>query len=398
MKTIAFYTLGCRLNQAEEEKLRRQFNEAGFFVARPELADIIVINTCSITGVADKKSRQAIRRLKGLNDRAKIVVIGCGANELGQLPEVDLAIGNKDKDKVFTIITQEYSLVPKFSQQKSSTSKRTRALLKIQDGCNNFCAYCIVPYLRGREKSLSLNELVSEAIKLRKLGYNELVLSGVNVGRHDDLEGLINELLVKTDFPRIRLSSINPQDITPKLIKLWSRDKRLCRHFHLSLQSGCDETLKRMGRPYNGADFTKVVNLIRKEINEVAITTDVIVGFPGETAEEFTKTCDFIKKTKFAKIHVFPYSVREGTKASKMTQQIDSRIKKERAKILRDVSSKLRENYLHDFVGKTENVLFEEKKGSYWWGLTSNYIKVRYEGKVLINQILPVTLKKENIF
>ncbi|MDD3480986.1 MAG: tRNA (N(6)-L-threonylcarbamoyladenosine(37)-C(2))-methylthiotransferase MtaB [Patescibacteria group bacterium] len=406
MQKIAFYTLGCRLNQSEEEFLRRKFLEAGFIVVEPKTADIIVINTCSVTGVADKKSRQAIRALRRGNSRAKIVVMGCGAKEAKGIEGIDLFILNSDKENAFQIITDYFDLKSSNDiadlDNLSPKSNRTRALLKVQDGCNNFCAYCIVPYLRGREVSIKMEKILKESKELEKLGYKEIVISGVNVGRYKDgtkdLKALLEEILKTTSFPRIRLSSVNPQDISDELITLWKTEERLCRYFHLSLQSGSDTVLKRMGRPYDTKGYLDIVKRIRKAIPEVAITTDVIVGFPGETNGEFTETCDFVRKVGFAKLHVFPYSKRTGTKAAEMEEQVEEKIKKERAKKLREIGEELREGYIKRFVGQELLVLLEEKKGEYWYGLTGNYLRVKYKSKEnLENNILVVKLTEDNI-
>lgn len=422
MHKVSFHTLGCRLNQAEEESLRRDFLEAGFMITEPSSADLVIVNTCSVTALADKKSRQAIRKLKNENCKLKIVVIGCGAKAAKDMPEVDLVIPNKDKDKVLKIILRhlnidlsDYALYPIPNTQYSQS--RTRALLKVQDGCNNFCTYCIVPHLRGQEVSISADKLVKEAKKLEKMGHKELVISGVNVGKYEystdngklisqsqdnktiKLVDLIRLILNETDFPRIRLSSINPQDITDELIELWATEERLCRHFHLSLQSGSDTVLKRMGRPYYAHKYYSVVKKITQKIWDVAITTDIIVGFPGETDEEFQETCDFVNKVGFSKIHVFPYSKRKGTRATLMINQVDQETKKQRAKALRQIGANLRRTSLKQFREVPFEVLFEERKGDYWYGLTSNYIKVSHKSNQnLTNTIKTIKLGKSNSF
>lgn len=436
IRRISFLTLGCRLNQSEEEKLRRQFSEAGFFVSKLPEADLIIVNTCSVTQLADKKSRQKIRGAIKINPSAKMVVMGCGVNEAKKIRGIDLFIDNKDKNEAFKIIAKKFSSAlerpnsPKdlgnisrknhlklpysdlspLSKTKSkdfaSNKKRTRALLKVQDGCNNFCTYCIVPYLRGREVSVPLFNLIEEAKKLDEMGYRELVISGVNVGRYSyktgnrkvDLAGLIKEILKNTNFPRLRLSSVNPQDITPKIIDLWAQEERLCKHLHLSLQSGSNSVLKRMRRPYTTEKYAEVVRSIREKMPDIAITTDVIVGFPGETAREFEETCEFVESLGFAKLHVFPYSIRRGTKAAEMSKQIDKKTKKERAEKLRKIGDKLYKEYRRRFIGRELPVLFEERKDGYWYGLTSNYIRVKYQSKDnLTNKILNIELSKDNI-
>lgn len=447
MDKVAFITLGCRLNQAEEEKLRRDFSEIGFFVSDVPEADLVVINTCSVTQLADKKSRQKIRSIINKNQKAKTVVMGCGVDEARNLDGIDLYISNSEKTNAFKIITQNFGIggtalnhIRAVPSDVGEGAKRTRALLKVQDGCNNFCTYCIVPYLRGREVSLPVSEVIAEAKKLNELGYQELVISGVNVGKYNykkqtinnksqknlksqnnkyetiNLTKLIKLVLKETLFPRIRLSSINPQDISAEMVELWGHQERLCDHFHLSLQSGSTSVLKRMKRPYSAQEYADVVALIRKKIPNIAITTDIIVGFPGETEVEFKESCNFVKLIGFSKIHVFPYSIRRGTKAAEMTDQVDKKIIKNRAEILRKIGDELRTKYLDQFIGRNLDVLFEkieDQKGptltrvgplsktmkeEVWYGLTSNYIRVKHKSNEdLANKILKINLSEDNI-
>lgn len=407
--------------------MRREVMDCGFLISkRTEGADFCIVNTCSVTALADKKSRQAIRKLKNENCKMKIVVIGCGANEADEMPEVDLAIPNKDKKNTVDKIIDKFQIKNDKSQisDKSQTAikYRTRALLKVQDGCNNFCAYCIVPFLRGREVSVPLEEVISEAKSLDRLGYKELVISGVNVGKYqpvipsgaegsraqisrqarndkgNGLEKLLRKILKETSFPRIRLSSINPQDITDGLIDLWDSESRLARHFHLSLQSGSNTVLTRMGRPYTTQEYLDLVKMIYKKMPETAITTDIIVGFPGETDVEFEETCEFVKKAKLAKIHVFRYSNRSGTKASRMPEQLPDDIKKERAARLIRITEQLETKFKEKFIGEKMAVLFEEQKNNFWYGLTSNYIRVKYKSdEKLFNEIKEIPLAEENL-
>lgn len=431
MNKVSFYTLGCRLNQAEEESLRRKFLKSGFIVCEPVVADVVIINTCSVTAIADKKSRQTIRKLKNDNPKVKIVVIGCGAETTKDLPEVDIAILNENKKNTLDIVkykfgqlrtktknpkqTQSVNIKNSFLEARPS-SARTRALLKIQDGCNNCCAYCIIPYLRGKEISLSPEEVLKEAKELDNLGYKELVITGINVGKYNystnnenqifqnqdnkniKLVDLIRLILKETDFPRIRLSSINPQDVTDELLGLWAKEERLMRHLHLSLQSGSNPVLKRMRRPYTAQKYYSLVKNITQKIPKIAISTDIIVGFPGETDNDFKETIKFVNKVKFAKIHVFPFSKRPGTKASKMENQLESKTIKKRAQKLRKIGEDLREDFLKQFREAEADVLFEEKKGDFWYGLTSNYIRVKYKSNLdLRNKIKKIKLRKSNI-
>lgn len=413
---FSFLTLGCRLNQAEEEKLRRQVMESGFLISNPETADFCIVNTCSVTAIADRKSRKVIQKLKIKNKELKIIAIGCSVEKAKDIPEVKLSIPNERKSEALKEIIKKFNINNSNLNNnyelkiKNSASKRTRALLKIQDGCNNFCAYCIVPFLRGREVSVDSKEVIVEAKKLKTMSFQELVLSGVNVGKYDsnelNLTKIIEKLLSETGFKRIRLSSINPQDITDDLIQLWKRNERLCRHFHLSLQSGSTSVLKRMGRPYTAKEYQQLSTKIIHEIPDMAITTDVIVGFPGETEEEFAETCEFVKKANLAKLHVFPYSERSGTKAARMPEQVSAEVKKLRASKLRVIGKELEKEFKSKFIGKNIEVLFEEKKPARigqggdgdWYGLTSNYIRIKYQSKEdLENQFKIIRLNKENL-
>lgn len=421
---FAFKTLGCRLNQAEEESLRRQVMEQGHFVSEPARADICIVNTCSVTAVADKKSHMAIKRLKKENPNLKIVVIGCGAKMAKDYPEIDLWVENSEKKGTLKKVLDKFSNMLANKEPKQSSKKalkRTRALLKIQDGCNNFCAYCIVPHLRGREVSYSMGEVIDEAKKLEEMGCQELVLSGVNVGKYQvknqrpitinqkevnlsekdrmlDLTGLIKELLEKTAFPRIRLSSINPQDVTDGMIELWAKEDRLCPHFHLSLQSGSNKILKKMGRPYSREDYLKLSKKIAQKVPNAAITTDVIVGFPGETDDDFKDSFELAKEVGLAKLHVFRYSKRAGTRASLDSEQISDSIKKERSQKLLKLSKELEDNYRERYLGKVVEVLFEEQKDGFFYGLTPNYIRVKLTSKDdLTNKLKKIKLQEENL-
>lgn len=405
MKTFSFLTLGCRLNQAEEEKLRRAVLEHGFFVTEPDKADFLVVNTCSVTAVADRKTRQLIKRVKKENPKLVVIVTGCGAGLAKDYEEVSFWVSNEDKDRAIDLIFKKYAL-KKEMPKELGRSKRTRALLKIQDGCNNFCAYCIVPYLRGREVSLSSSEIIVEAKKLEQLGYRELVLSGVNVGKYScelsgetlNLVGVIKKLLAETNFQRIRLSSVNPQDITDEMIALWAGDQRLARHLHLSLQSGTTSVLKRMGRPYSAEKYLSLSKKIVQKIPEMAITTDVIVGFPGETDEEFEQTVKFVQAVGFAKLHVFRYSPREGTRAAKMEGQVSEKIKTERSKKLLKIGKELERSFKEKFIGKELEVLFEENKNGEWLGLSTNYIRLAQKtSENLENQFKKVVVTEEVI-
>ncbi len=398
MKRVFFHTLGCRLNQAEEESLRRRFLAAGFVLTGAESADLGIINTCSVTALADKKSRQAIRRIRRKNKKMKLVVVGCGVEESRGLPEVDLFIPNEKKEKAFEITCGKKDVGAVWD-----SGGRTRALLKIQDGCGRACAYCVVPRLRGKERSRPAAEVLREAGALDGAGYRELVLTGVNVGRYGKGLGvglfkLLERILAETGFFRIRLSSVNPVEVTDELIELWAAEPRLCRHFHLSLQSGSRAVLERMRRPYGPGEFLATVGKIREKLPEAAVTTDVIVGFPGETEAEFAETCDFVRKVGFSKLHVFCYSKRKGTEAAGMSGQVPESVKKDRARVLSGIGEGLRQAYAERFLGQKLKVLFEEKKGSSWVGLSSNYLRIRKRSKKdLRNKMELVEVSSENI-
>lgn len=389
--------------------------EAGFFVGETKLADICIVNTCSVTDLADKKSRQAISQIKKQNPNIKVVVTGCGAKAEKVWPEVALWIPNKDKEKVLEIIQKQYFLkaidnsepdnsnfILKSKFKNLNSGIRTRALLKIQDGCNNFCAYCIVPHLRGREVSFPVGDVLKEAKKLEQLGYKELVLTGVNVGKYSqkygttelDLTGLIKLILTETSFPRIRLSSINPQDVSEEMVTLWSNEPRLCKHFHLSLQSGSNKILKEMGRPYSAEYYLTLCKKIIQKMPTCAITTDVIVGFPGENDKAFQESIELVMKAKLAKLHVFRYSKRKGTRAAASNEQVIDSTKKERSKMLIELGKKLEKEFRSRFIGKELEVLFEEEKDGIWYGLTDNYLRVGYKSSEnLENCIRAVELK-----
>lgn len=400
-KTVfSFYTLGCRLNQAEEESFRRELAALGFLVSAPEKADYCIINTCSVTALAEKKSRQAIRHLKSANPNLKIIITGCASASAASEVKADLVVSNKEKEQTIKKVLNHFYIEVTKDESPGPKKYRTRALLKVQDGCDNFCAYCIVPFLRGREVSRPVDEILEEAVELDRLGYRELVISGVNVGKYKSILGedtlflvdLLRLLLQKTDFPRIRLSSINPQDLSDDLIQLWSQEERLCRHFHLSLQSGSNGVLKRMGRPYTSEKYLDLINRVYELMPEMGITTDLIVGFPGETDQDFKNSLNLIREARLAKVHVFRYSNREGTRAAKDPEQIPAQVIKARSIEAAKVSDELHQNFINRNLG-TNRVLFEYKRNGYWTGLTSNYIRVRHKSdEDLSNKLMDIPL------
>jgi threonylcarbamoyladenosine tRNA methylthiotransferase MtaB len=399
---VALDTVGCKLNQAETQHLARQFARAGYRLVPPEDgADVYVLNTCTVTHVADGKCRRLLKSARRRNPGALVVAIGCyverARRELSQIKGVDLVLDNRQKMDLLPRIEQSGRLIHPVDETASTRADfRTRAFIKVQDGCNNFCSYCIVPLVRGREKSLPLEQVVDEVRHRVADGYKEVVLTGTEIGAYNDkgigLKELLRRILEETGVARLRLSSLQPQEITPGLIGLW-QDGRLCRHFHLSLQSGSDAVLKRMNRRYSTADYLRAVDLIREAVPGVAVTTDVIVGFPGETEAEFKESYDFARQMNFARIHVFSYSPRPGTKAATMPQQVDDKARRERSRRTLALARACLRSFRRRFLGKTVMVLWEKEIGGVWSGLTDNYIRVYTKSdKDLTNQLLPVEL------
>lgn len=409
MKKVAFYTLGCKVNQYETNAMTQKFLEAGYGVVdlNKEIADIYIVNTCTVTNMSDRKSRQVLRRLKDKNKDSIVVAVGCYAQvakqELEEMPEIDIALGNEAKNDIVnyveSFIQEQNKLIEidDISAQKEfcdmgqiTYTEKTRAVIKIQDGCNNFCSYCIIPYARGRVRSRNEESILKEITQIAQKGIKEVVITGIHVasyGRDFGNENGLIDLLEKINsiegIARIRLGSLEPKIITEEFMKRLIKLDKICHHFHLSLQSGCDETLKRMNRKYTTADVTEIIERLRKYYNDVILTTDIIVGFPGETDEEFNKTYEFLQQAKLYKMHVFQYSPRKGTRAASMPNQVDGNIKEGRSKKLIELSNKNQLEYNKNLVGKNVEVLFEEKEThdgiSYYKGHTQNYILVKYK-------------------
>lgn len=395
---VALETLGCKLNQAETEALSRRFWEMGYELVEPSQGfDIYILNTCTVTQIADSKSRQRLRWAKRQNPQALLIATGCYAQnspeELKRLP-VDLVVPNSEKSFIPEIVKERMpSFYPPFEGRKSL---RTRSFIKIQDGCDNFCSYCIVPYVRGRERSLPPEDIIKEIKKRTEEGYKEIVLTGTNIGSYHwdgiGLYELVKQILSRTNILRLRLSSLKPYEITPKLLSLW-QDERLCPHFHLPLQSGSDRVLKEMGRKYSTEDFERAVIMIREAIPLASITTDVIVGFPGEEERDFEETLSFCQRIGFAQIHVFPYSLRVGTKAASFPYKIDEKTKQARARKMLDLARSLALKFRERFLGQTLPVLWEKEERGIWMGLTGNYLRVFTQSKEpLTNQCRPTKL------
>ena len=387
-KTVAFYTLGCKVNQYETNAMEQQFIQNGYkIVENTEKADIYVINTCTVTNMADRKSRQMLRRVKEINQSAVIVVCGCYAQvakkELEQIPEVDIILGINEKNKIVQIV-EEYLAnkdniieVADVSKQKEfldfgdvTYTEKNRAVIKVQDGCNMFCSYCLIPYARGRIRSRKIENVVSEIEKIAKQGIKEVVITGIHVasyGKDFDNENirlinLLEEINKIEGIERIRLSSLEPTIVDEKFAQRLAKLEKICDHFHLSLQSGCDATLKRMNRKYTTARYKEATEILRKYYSNANFTTDVIVGFPGETNEEFNQTYKFLKEIGFYKMHIFKYSQRKGTKAAEMPEQISPEIKEERSKKLIQLSDNNEKDYNQKYIGKQVQVLWEEEK------------------------------------
>ena len=396
----------------------QKFVEAGYeAVDFEEKADIYIINTCTVTNISDKKSRQIIRRAKHTNKNAIVAAVGCYAqvakDKLEDIPEIDLVLGTSEKNNIVKYVedffrseeaVEEVSDVmhqSEFLDFGSVTyTEKTRAVIKIQDGCDRFCSYCIIPYARGRVRSRKIESIVKEVEQITQEGIKEIVITGIHIASYGkdfkdgtsliDLLEAINQV---SDLKRIRLSSIEPTIITEEFMERLIKIDKLCPHFHLSLQSGCTETLERMNRRYTAEEFEKCTELLRKNYPDCALTTDIIVGFPGETEEEFKQTYKFLSKIKFYQMHVFKYSPREGTKAAVMPNQISPEKKEERSRMLIELSHKNEAEYKQKFINKTVEVLFEQPEGDYIIGHTPNYLKVAVKGNMdLENQIKKVQI------
>jgi threonylcarbamoyladenosine tRNA methylthiotransferase MtaB len=394
----AFYlhSLGCRLNQSELEALARQLVAQGHHVVDdPARADVCVVNTCAVTAEAERKTRHLLRALARANPRARIAVLGCAAtlrpDELASFPNVAWVIPNPEKERAAETLTPSpLSPFPSPTQWERGREggevrvrRRTRAFVKIQDGCENACTYCIVHILRGPVRSRPPEEVVAEIAARVAEGYQEAVLTGVNIGAYgrdlglkDGLAGLIAAILARTDLPRLRLSSVEPWDVDEPLLALWP-DPRLCRHLHLPLQSGCEATLRRMGRRMTAAAYARLVERIRAAVPEMAITTDIIVGFPGEDEAEFAGSLAFVERMAFARLHVFPFSPRPGTPAARMEGQVPEPVVRERAARMRELGEHLAARYRRQFLGRELEVLWERRRrDGFWHGLTDNYLQV----------------------
>ncbi len=420
-KVISTLTLGCKVNQYETEAIEKLFKDRGYEMAEDDKADIYLINTCTVTSLSDKKSRQYIRRAKKINPDSIVVVAGCysqvSPEEVSEIPEVDIIIGTSEKYKVVDLceefleererinIVQNIMDIDEYEEIGfEGVNEKTRAFLKIQDGCNQYCSYCIIPYARGKIRSRGLDNILEEVESLVERGFKEIVLTGIHVASYGkdlrkdiSLIDVIEKISEVDGVQRIRLSSIEPNVITDEFLDRYSKVKKACNHFHLSLQSGSTTVLKRMNRKYSAEEYYNSVLKLKEKIADIALTTDIIVGFPGETEEEFQETYDFVKKVGFSRIHVFQFSPRKGTPAAKHKNQVDGNIKSERSKKLIELGDSLTVQFNQKFIDRELDVLFEEenhKDPEYIEGYTTNYIRVAVKGCIenLENEIKNVKI------
>jgi threonylcarbamoyladenosine tRNA methylthiotransferase MtaB len=403
---VAFYTLGCKLNRAETESLARQFAQIGFRVTSNGSADICILNTCTVTHIADRKSRHLLRLLRKNNPEALIVATGCYAERIPQDIAglgVDLVVDNKQKMSIPGLVKKRLGCLPVSTVEITDidSSFRVRSFIKIQDGCNDFCAYCIVPLVRGRELCLPREDIIDMVKTKTSAGYKEVILTGTKIGSYNyngiGLKQLIEQILNDTGISRLHLSSLQSQEISKDLINLWA-DPRLNRHFHIALQSGSDTVLKRMKRRYSLEDYGNAVSIIRQIAPGVAITTDIMVGFPGETDKDFEESYSFCRSMEFAAIHVFSYSSRRDTAAAEMTGQVNEELKKTRSLLMLALARDSAGMFQKKFLGQIKEVLWETelKPGSNLYsGLSDNYIRVyTYSNQRLSNNISKVQLIK----
>lgn len=432
-KVVRFVTLGCKVNQYETNAMAQKFLEKGYKIIEeitPENEhinpDICIINTCTVTNMSDRKSRQMLRRMKEKNQNTIVVAVGCYAQvakeELAKIPEIDLVLGNNEKVEIVKYVEEylnnhidnikldDVMYSKEFSDFGDVTyTEKTRAVIKIQDGCDRFCSYCIIPYARGRVRSRKPESILSEITQIASKGIKEVVITGIHIASYGKdfvmskdaklenyrLIDLLEEINEIKGIERIRLGSIEPLLITEEFVGRLKKLEKICHHFHLSLQSGCDETLKRMNRRYTTEQFKEIVSILREAYSDVNLTTDIIVGFPGETEEEFNKTYRFLEEVKFYKMHVFKYSPRKGTKAAVMPNQIGGDVKEKRSRKLIELSDRNEMEYNEDYIGREVEVLFEEEKSEIYKGHTQNYIMVYCKSdKNLDNKIVKVICKK----
>ena len=418
MKTVAFHTLGCKVNTYESNAMLKIFQDAGYQeVDFKEVADVYVINTCTVTNTGDSKSRQMIRKAIRKNPEAVVCAVGCysqvAPEDIEQIEGIGVVLGTQYRKEIVDLV-EEYQKtnqkivkvdsvknLRKFEDLNIDRFKNTRAFLKIQDGCNNFCTYCIIPYARGRVRSRKPESVLKQAELLVSRGYVEIVLTGIHTaGYGEDLENysfydLLVDLVKIKGLKRLRISSIETSQITDEIIDLIGSNDIIVDHLHVPLQSGCDATLKRMNRKYTTEQYLEKINKIRSYLPNIAFTTDVIVGFPGETDEEFQATYDFIKKVNYSQLHVFPYSPRKNTPAAKMKDQVNDQVKHQRVERLLELSKQLNYDFAMKQIDKTLKVLFEKRLGDYLIGHASDYLQVKVKtNENLIGEIVSIKIEK----
>lgn len=411
LKKVSFHTLGCRLNFSESGSIAQGFAQRGYEIVDFETpADVVFLNTCTVTDGADSSCRNLIRKAQKLSPEAKIVVAGCyaqmEADKIKSMTGVDLILGTSEKYKVFDYLDSEEDTVVAIDKSNEfwgaattpADESHTRAFLKIQDGCNYVCSFCIIPFARGRSKAISVAEAKNQAMDLVEQGYQEIVLTGVNIGEYESSSGeklvdLVKEIIAIDGVKRLRFSSVEPNTITEELLITLKESGKYQDHFHIPLQSGDDEILKSMKRKYDVAHYKRVMKLIKSYFPEASIGADVILGYPGETEDQFVNTYNLMRDLPITHFHVFPYSKRKGTVASKMDNQIQSDVKKRRVKSIIALGEMKMKNFSLNMIGKNNFVLFERRKGDYFYGHTSNYIPVKVKTtKNLKNQIFDVRI------
>lgn len=417
MNKVAFHTLGCKVNQYETEAMEKMFEDKGYeIVGEDDLAHIYVINTCTVTNLSASKSRQFIRKVKKINKDSIVAVVGCysqvSPDEVESIEGVDVIIGTSDRKRIVELcekakkdrqqinIVRNIASLNEFEEvDVDDIRSMTRAYIKIQDGCNQYCSYCIIPYARGPVRSRKIQDIIEESKKLASSGFKEIILTGIHVASYGKdlgeigLIDVIKKISEVDGIERIRLSSIEPNLITKDFMEALLTSKKVCHHFHLSLQSGSNSVLKRMNRKYSKEEYREKVDLIRSYMPDAGITTDIIVGFPGESDEEFIETLEFVKNIRFSRIHVFKYSPRKGTPAAKYKDQVHGTIKSQRSESLIKLAEQMMSEFNYRFLGKKMEVLFEKIDGDYYEGYTSNYIRVKVDSdKDLVGQVVKVDI------
>lgn len=424
-RKIAFLTLGCKVNQYETNGMIQAFKNKDYEIVdfNSKNADIYVINTCTVTNMSDRKSRQMLRQAKKNNENSIVVAVGCyvqvAKEEIEKIPEIDLVLGTNEKVNIVNYVEdfikqrEKLNKIDDVMQNKDygdfgsvTYTEKTRAVIKVQDGCDRFCSYCIIPYARGRVRSRNSESVINEITEIAKNGIKEVVITGIHVASYGKdfkneyrLIDLLEEINKIDGIERIRLGSIEPLLISEEFLNRLIKLEKICHHFHLSLQSGCTDTLKRMNRRYTIQEFEEIVNRLRRYYDDVILTTDIIVGFPDETEKEFEETYNFLKKIKFYKMHIFKYSPRKGTKAESLKNQIQGDVKEERSKKLLELSDKNENIYLDTYIGKDVEVLFEERDREFYKGHTANYIMVKVKTEENLENKVKVVkvIGKENL-